>query len=71
MTALKAAQTKKPSVVTLQNVIDNPIRRLPQVITVGLKKSGTRALPEILGLHPDLRPLVQSCISSINTVTLD
>ena len=38
-----------------QNVIDTPMRRLPQAIIVGVKKSGTRALLEYLRLHPDIR----------------
>src|SRR5438105_3954856 len=30
-------------------------RRLPQVVIIGVKKCGTRALLEFLRLHPDIR----------------
>ena len=55
MTAHKTSQPKKPNAVILQNIIENPMRRLPQAIIVGVKKSGTRALLEYLRLHPDIR----------------
>ncbi|CAH1391491.1 unnamed protein product [Nezara viridula] len=32
-----------------------PIRRLPDALVIGVKKSGTRALLEFLRLHPDVR----------------
>ena len=55
MTALKTPQPKNPSVVTFQNITKNPMRRLPQAVIVGVKKSGTRALLEYLRLHPDIK----------------
>ncbi|XP_073997038.1 heparan sulfate 3-O sulfotransferase-B [Rhodnius prolixus] len=32
-----------------------PVRRLPDALVIGVKKSGTRALLEFLRLHPDVR----------------
>ena len=55
MTAHKTSQPKKPNASILQNIIENPMRRLPQAIIVEVKKSGTRALLEYLRLQQDIR----------------
>uniref|UniRef100_A0A0A9XTT8 Heparan sulfate glucosamine 3-O-sulfotransferase 3A1 n=2 Tax=Lygus hesperus TaxID=30085 RepID=A0A0A9XTT8_LYGHE len=39
----------------LENQSLRPLRRLPDALVIGVKKSGTRALLEFLRLHPDVR----------------
>lgn len=38
----------------LQVVTSRPAKRLPSVLVIGVKKSGTRALMEFLRFHPDV-----------------
>ncbi|BET02071.1 heparan sulfate [Nesidiocoris tenuis] len=39
----------------LENQSLRPLRRLPDALVIGVKKSGTRALLEFLRIHPDVR----------------
>jgi hypothetical protein len=38
----------------LQIVTSRPMRRLPEALIIGVKKSGTRTLQQFLRLHPDI-----------------
>lgn len=38
----------------LQIVTSHPVKKLPNVLIIGVKKSGTKALVEFLKIHPDV-----------------
>ncbi|XP_024082016.1 heparan sulfate glucosamine 3-O-sulfotransferase 3B1 isoform X2 [Cimex lectularius] len=52
---LKLSEDGSPKYRLLGNHSFRPIRRLPDALVIGVKKSGTRALLEFLRLHPDVR----------------
>ncbi|CAD5216552.1 unnamed protein product [Bursaphelenchus xylophilus] len=47
---------KTPLNITDEALLDAPIRRLPQVLIIGVRKGGTRALINSLALHSQIKP---------------
>lgn len=52
---LQGKESENPKYRLIDNFGLKPIRRLPDALIIGVKKSGTRALLEFLRLHPDVR----------------
>lgn len=48
-------QVENPKYRLISKLSLRPVRKLPDALVIGVKKSGTRALLEFLRLHPDVR----------------